>query len=61
MPNVKIWIEGKTHAFIAGKDGVKSVFIGDNGEAVVLLDDGIQTFSGFPFVLEREYAEKKDK
>jgi len=60
MPNVKIWVDGKTIAFVAGSDGVKNAFIGDNGEIVLLLDDGIQTFSGFPFVLERDYK-KEDK
>lgn len=58
MPNAKVFIEGKWLAFVAGADGVSNVFAGDKGELVVLTKDGIVSYSGVPFVLERDYKSK---
>lgn len=60
MPNAKVLIEGKWLAFVAGTDGVSNVFSAkDNAQSlVVLTKDGIVSYTGFPFVIERDYKDK---
>jgi len=61
MPNAKVLIEGKWLAFVAGVDDVTNVFASkDNAELVVLTKEGIVTYSGFPFIVERDYKKKED-
>jgi len=65
MPNVKVFVKGLGDtpvAYVAGVDGVTNVFTSqeDPSTVVVLADDHITTFHGFPFVIEREYKKKAE-
>jgi len=62
MPNAKVLIDGKWLAFVKGVDGVSNIFASkeEPSTLVVLSKEGITSYTGFPFLLERDYASKKD-
>jgi len=67
VTSVDIYVRGTTGQVIiitlsVGKAGVSKIFTAkeDPGTLVVLMKDNILTYSGFPFICEKEYKEKED-
>jgi hypothetical protein len=58
---IKLFLEAGKVELVSGQDGVKSIFIGDKGEVVVLTTENIVTYGNVPYIAMKDYAKKKDE